>query len=242
MKAAENTGQHPDRILRAAAEYAGMQIAVGGLDPHFIVNESAQRRGDRRRVRVPHAGVADQCEVGLEIVLVQFEKRNEIFRSDFFLTLDDNGHVERQRTCYGFPGPAGFDEGHQLALVVFRAPSDDDLASVGMIGDGRFEWRTMPKIERVDRLHVIVTVEQNVRPRPAISFAVVPGDDGRMTRGRPNVGRKIERRDIPGQVISRRLAISGEGRIGRDRFDPQQGKQPLEAVIEIGIDVVEDRL
>src|SRR5258708_469831 len=43
-------------------------------------------------------------------------------------------------------------------------------------------------------------------------------------------------------MIGRRLAISGKGRIGRDRFDPQQGKQPLEAVIEIGIDAVEDRL
>jgi hypothetical protein len=28
----------------------------------------------------------------------------------------------------------------------------------------------------------------------------------------------------------------------RDRFDPQQGKQPLEAVVEISIDAVEDRL
>src|SRR5205814_8748835 len=30
-QAAENAGQHADRVLRAAAEYAGMQIAIGGL-------------------------------------------------------------------------------------------------------------------------------------------------------------------------------------------------------------------
>ncbi len=63
-----------------------------------------------------------------------------------------------------------------------------------------------------------------------------------MTGGRPDVGGETECRDIPGQMIGSRLAISGKGRIGRDRLDPQQRKQPLEAVIEIGIDVIEDRL
>ena len=96
MKAAENMGQHPDRVLRATAEDAGMQIAAGGLDPYLIVNKTAQRRRDRRRVRVPHAGVADQCEVGLEVLLVGFKKRNEILRSDFFFALDDDGDVDRQ--------------------------------------------------------------------------------------------------------------------------------------------------
>jgi len=43
-------------------------------------------------------------------------------------------------------------------------------------------------------------------------------------------------------VTGGRLAIAGKGRIGRDRFDPQQRKQPLEAVVEIGVDAVEDRL
>jgi hypothetical protein len=43
-------------------------------------------------------------------------------------------------------------------------------------------------------------------------------------------------------MIGGLLAIACESRISRDRFDPQQRKQPLEAVIEIGIDAVEDRL
>ena len=96
MKAAENAGQHPDRVLRATAKDAGMQIAAGGLDPYLLVNKSAQRRRDRRRIRVPHAGVADQGEVGLEVLLVGFKKRNEILRSDFFFALDDDGDIDRQ--------------------------------------------------------------------------------------------------------------------------------------------------
>ena len=63
-----------------------------------------------------------------------------------------------------------------------------------------------------------------------------------MPAGRPHLGRKAERSDILRQMIGGRLAIAGESRIGRDRLDPQQREQPLEAVVEIGIDAIEDRL
>ena len=63
-----------------------------------------------------------------------------------------------------------------------------------------------------------------------------------MPRGRPHLRLEAERCDILGEMIGGRLAIAGKGRIGRDRLDPQQRKQPLEAVVEIGIDAVEDRL
>ena len=81
-QAAEDAGQHPDRILRAAAEHAGMQVAVGGLDLDLVIDQAAQRGGDRRRVRVPHAGVADQREIRLQLALVRFEERHEILRAD----------------------------------------------------------------------------------------------------------------------------------------------------------------
>ena len=107
---------------------------------------------------------------------------------------------------------------------------------------GRLERRTMPEIERIDRLHIVVTVEQHMRPPAIFGPAVDLGDDRRMTGRRPDLGGETERRDIPGQMIGGRLAVAGKGRIGRDRLDPQQGKQPLEAVVEIGIDAIEDRL
>ena len=76
--AAKDAGQHPNGILRAAAEDAGVQVAVCSLDPYLLVNQPPQRGGDRRRIRVPHAGVANQCEIGLELVLVLFKERHEI--------------------------------------------------------------------------------------------------------------------------------------------------------------------
>ncbi len=245
-QAAENAGQHADRVLRAAAEYAGMQIAIGGLDLDLVINQAAQRCGNRRRVGIPHTGVADQCEIGLQVLLVGFKKRNEILRADFFLALDHDGDIDRQRACDGLPGPAGFDEGHQLALVVLRAARDDDFSPVSVIGNNWFERRTVPEIERVDRLHIVVTIEQHVRPGPTVSLALPVairlGNDGGVARRRPDFGRQTERGDILGEVIGGRLAICREGGIGGDRLDPQQAEQPLQTIIEIGIDAVEDRL
>jgi hypothetical protein len=47
----------------------------------------------------------------------------------------------------------------------------------------------------------------------AVSIAVRLGNDGGMTGGRPDLGGKTERRDVLCQMIGRRLAIPGKGRI-----------------------------
>ena len=127
-----------------------------------------------------------------------------------------------------------------MPLVVLGAARNDDLSAVGMIGNGGLEGRPMPEIERIDRLYIVVPVKQHVRS--PVSAAIGLGNDGGVTGGRPHLGRKPERRDIPGEMIGRRLAIDGKGRIGRDRLDPQQGKQPLQAVVEITVDAIENRL
>ena len=78
--------------------------------------------------------------------------------------------------------------------------------------------------------------------RPAVGAAIGLGDNGGMTGGRPDLGRKSKRGNVFGEMIGGRLAIAGKGRIGRDRLDPQQRKQPLEAIVEIGVDPIEDGL
>src|SRR5260370_17000956 len=104
-----------------------------------------------------------------------------------------------------------------------------------MVGDDRLERRTMPKTERIDRLHVVMSVEQYVRPRLTISTAVGFGDNGGMAGGRPDVGGKTERRDVPGKMIGGRLAIPGKGRVGPNRIYPQQAQQPLHPLLPIPI-------
>ena len=98
----------------------------------------------------------------------------------------------------------------------------------------------MPQLQRVDRLHVVVAVEQRVRTIAAV--AVGRRDDRGMAGGRPHLGVEAERGDVDREMIGRRPAIIGEGRIGGDRLDPQQREQPLQALVEIGIDAIEHGL
>ena len=240
VQAAEDVGQHADRVARAAAEHTGMQVAVGGLDGDLVIHQAAQRGCDGGRVRVPHAGVADQREVGLQLIPDRLHERHEILRADFFFAFDQDRDIDRQRSRHLLPGAAGLDEGHQLSLVVLGAARNDDLAAIGVIGDDRLERRTVPEVQRIDRLHIVMPVKQNMRPvaRVAIRFR----NDRGMPCRRPHLGLEAKRRDVPGKMIGGRLAVVGKGRIGRDRLDPQQRKQPFEAVVEIGVDMIEDRL
>ena len=60
------------------------------------------------------------------------------------------------------PGAQRLDEHHRLALVVHRAARDEALA-VRAIDELRLERRAVPELQRIDRLHVVVAVEQDVR-------------------------------------------------------------------------------
>jgi hypothetical protein len=237
-QAAQDFRQHPDRVHGAAAEHAGMQIAIGGGDLQLFIEQTAQRRRDRGRVAVPHAGVADQHVVRFELVLVGFDERHEILGADLLLTFDQEGDVDRQRAGHFLPGATGLDEGHDLALVVLGAARDDDLAAVGVVGDDRLERRTVPEIERIDRLHVVMAVENHMRPSACPGLA----DDGGMAGGRAHFSGDTEARDVLGEMLGRGLAVGGKSRIRRDRLDPQQREQTLQAVVEILVDVIEHRL
>jgi hypothetical protein len=59
-------------------------------------------------------------------------------------------------------GAAGFDEGHEPTLVVLDTGPDNPLASFGL-DDARLEGRTLPQIERIRRLHIVMTVKEQMR-------------------------------------------------------------------------------
>ena len=59
-------------------------------------------------------------------------------------------------------GAAGYEKGHKLAFVV-GSPSSDDLFAVRPGLELGLERRVSPQIQRIDRLHVIVAVEEDAR-------------------------------------------------------------------------------
>ena len=68
MHGGQDARKHAQRILRRAAEQSGMQIPVGASQPDLLVDEPAQRRRYHGGRRIPHAGIAHQCEIELELV------------------------------------------------------------------------------------------------------------------------------------------------------------------------------
>ena len=186
---AEDLRQHTQRILRGAAEQAGMQVAVGAGDLDLLVDQAAQRGRDRRRLAVPHAGVADERKILLQLGGVLLDEVEQMRRAAFLLALDQHGDRERQLAGDRLEGAQRLDEGHHLAFVVAGAARDDDLAAVGRRGDARLKRRRLPQRQRIDRLHVVVAVEQHMR-RLAVAGAIRLGDHRRMPAGRAQ--RRVE--------------------------------------------------
>ena len=192
----KNVGEHVDRIARRTAEQSGMQIAVGAGEPDLLVDQAAQRGRDRGRLRIPHAGIADQRKVAFELGGVVAHEAEQVFRAALLLALDHHRNVERQLAGHRLEGAASLDEGHGLAFVVASAARDDDFAAAVERLDARLERRRLPQIERIDRLHVIMAVEQDPRrlavgltlalPSPLLPAGVLP-----MTTGWPSVGRTL---------------------------------------------------
>src|SRR3984893_16613205 len=120
-----------DRMDRGAAEHARMQIAVGGMNSNFLKHEAAQHGGDRRRLPVPHSGVADKRHVGFELGLGFSEKSRKRRRAGLLLALKKERNVAGQAAGF-LERAAGLDEGHELPLVVADAARDKPLASVGL--------------------------------------------------------------------------------------------------------------
>ena len=86
------------------------------------------------------------------------------------------------------PGAAGLDEDHDLALVVRGAARPDGLGAVGAGLDEGRERVVVPQLERIDRLDVVVAVEQRRRPPWPSGRAPRPWGDrasgGRWRRSR----------------------------------------------------------
>ncbi len=234
----QDARKHAQRILRRAPEQAGMEIPVGAGEPDLLVDEPAQRRRHHGRRRIPHAGIADQREVELELVGIVLDEAEQVVRAAFLLALDHHGDGERQLAGDGLERTARLDEGHHLAFVVAGPARHDDLAAVGQRRDARRKWRRFPKVEWIDRLHVVMAVEEDARGL-AVGLRTALAHHDRMPSGGPDAGLKTNAGQILGHVFGGRLTLVFVGRIGRDRLDAQEFEQPLEALIEIGVDFLQ---
>ena len=93
-------------------------------------------------------------------LLVGLDEVVQVGAADFFFAFEDQLDVHRQAAVLLQVRFDGLEVHEHLALVVGRA-ARVDLA----VADRRLERRRLPQVERIDRLHVVVAVEENGRRR-----------------------------------------------------------------------------
>ena len=213
-----------------------MQVAVGGVDGDFLGAEAAQAGGDGGCRRIPHVGVADHGDVGAQFFCRLVQKAGQICTAGFLFAFQKDGHRHRQLARDGFPGPARLDKGHQLALVIGRAPRVQFARAIGKRDEGGIERVRGPQFQRVDRLDVVVTIEQD---RGAGAFAVMAQHD-RMAPGVADRGIKADRLEVGHMPFGAGAGFSSEGRVGGDGFQPDCLEQAVQHVVKIGVDMGKD--
>ena len=123
---------------------------------------------------------------------------------------------------HGLPSPERLEKSHQLALVIGRSARANDLA-LGRVLQFRIKGVAVPKRQRINGLHVVMAIEQQMRPAGSTM-----GHHHRMARCGAGAGVKPQGFQILDQPIGGASAIGLEGRISGNRRDPQQRHQTLQ--------------
>src|SRR5262245_41947080 len=180
----ENFSQEPEWILGGAAKNAGMKITISADNLDVFVNEASQRGGHGRRLLIPHGRIANKRQVHFELSRIVANKPEQILGAAFLFALYHHGDRQWQLASNDFECAAGLNERHRLAFVVACATRDYDLAPIRQRFNARLERRRLPKIQRIDRLDVVVPVKQHSRACSAVRLANHDWVAGRRTHGR----------------------------------------------------------
>ena len=97
---------------------------------------------------------------------MRLEEWHEAGAAGFLFALENDRHGTGKSTVDRAPCAKCLDEHHDLALVVDGSARQDALAA-GTISDHWFEWRTLPEIDRIRRLHIVMAVIEDARCRRA---------------------------------------------------------------------------
>ena len=157
----------------------------------------------------------------------------EVGRADFLFAFQDDPEVHRQPAVLLQVRFDGLEVHEDLALVV-GGPARVDLA----IAHRRFEGRRLPEIQRIDRLHVVVTVEEDGRRSlGAEPVAVDHRIPGRLDQ--PDVLHADPPHLVGGPLgtaahiclVLRQRADAGDGEVGLELLD---------VPVAVGVDEIND--
>ena len=127
-------------------------------DVDLGVHQAPQAERDRRQVALEEARVADDRDVGGEARAFRLQPVVEVRRAGLLLALEHVLQVHREAPAGRQDRGGGHHVSVDLALVVGRPAGQDPVAD-----DDRLERRGGPQVERVDRLDVVVAVDEDRR-------------------------------------------------------------------------------
>ncbi len=115
------------------------------------------------------------------------------------------------------------------------APARHDLRTAGFdLNEARRERIGLPEVERIDRLHVIMAIDQHTRRVGARGLGL--GDDHRMALGRPRRRLETEALQLRHQPVGGAGAIGRVGGIGGDGAKAQQVEQAVQRALAVGVE------
>jgi len=139
---------------------AGVQVGLRTRQADFETDDAAEGRRDDDLVRRRRSGVGEDDAIGLgQLGLMIVQEFREARGADLLFAFDQEGDAQGQVRAALEQAGEGDDRDQVRALVVGRATSPDLTVT-----DDRLESGRSPQIQRVGRLHVIVTVKDDVRP------------------------------------------------------------------------------
>jgi len=160
------------------------------------------------------------------------DERLHARRADLLLPLEEHLDVDRQPSLGGQHRLEGLEVDPHAALVIDRAARVQPP-----VADGRLEGRRHPFVQRIDRLHVVMGVDQHRRavgaglqPFAVDDRAAGGGEGAHIPEAQP-----LHLRRDPGGAA---LQIGPVGRVGADRRDAQEVQEPIQEAPVMGARVV----
>ena len=141
-------------------------------------------------------------------------RKGQIGAADLLLALDQHDQVDRQIAglLQGLLHAENMRE--NLALVIAGAARGDDA-----VLDAGIEWGPMPEIERIDRLHVVVAIDQDGRTS---CFPRSTPHDDRMPWRFMSLGSQSDGREFLFQPVGTVEHLLLVFRVGRDASEAKK--------------------
>ena len=221
-----------DGVSDSTAEVAGVQVVVGTRDLDLPVGQTAQARGERRRLGADHARVGDDDVLSAEHLEVLTAELLEVRRADLFFTLEEELHIALDETeCQSRLEALDLD--HRLTLVVVSTACPD--VAVTYLG---LEGFALPQLKWLGGHDVIVSVDED-RGLGRV-LLIVPEDDGVTCRLVDLYRLYTELLEVVTPVLCTALHVGLVLALGADRWDTDELEEVLEEASFVLADIVLD--